>query len=75
MLENNEIKMTLREYLDLRDKCLEYHAVIAEIVRACRENWRVILTDDILNFIYNRVSDGSIIEEIEAIQDEREKEE
>ena len=74
MLKDNEITMTLDEYLDLRDKCSEYYAGMKEIVGICKESGKVVLSDDILNVIYDRVPDGSIIEEIEAIQDEREKE-
>ena len=73
MLENNEIKMTLGEYLDLRDKCSEYYAGMKEIVGICKESGKVVLSDDILNIIYDRISDTSIIEEIEAIQDDGEE--
>lgn len=74
MLENNKIIMTLSEFLNMRDKTSECRRVIIEIVRMCGENGKIVLTDDILNTIYDRISDSDIIEYIEAIQDEREKE-
>ena len=73
MLENNEIKMTLGEYLELRDKCSEYYAGMKEIVEICKKSGKVVLSDDILNIIYDHISDASIIEEIEAIQDDGEE--
>ena len=41
----------------------------------CGKEGKIVLTDDLLNTIYDHISDSSIIEAIEAIQDEREKEE
>ena len=73
MLQDNKITMTLDEFLDLRDKCSEYYAGMKEIVGICKESGKVILTDDILNIIYDRISDTTIIEEIEAIQDDGEE--
>ena len=75
MLENNKITMCLFEFLNMRDKCSEYYEIIKEIVRMCRENKNIILTKDILNTIYDNISDSSIIEHIEAVKNEREKEE
>lgn len=69
MLKDNEITMTLDEFLDLRDKCSEYYAGMKEIVEICKKSGKVVLSDDILNIIYDHISDTSIIEEIEAIQD------
>ena len=74
MLENNKIIMSLNEFLNMRDKTSECRRVIIEIVRMCGENGKIVLTDDLLNTIYDRISDSDIIEYIEAIQDEREKE-
>ena len=75
MLKDNEITMTLGEYLNMRDKVSEYKRVIGEIVRMCGKEGKIVLTDDLLNTIYDHISDSSIIEAIETIQDEREKEE
>ena len=75
MLKDNEITMTLGEYLNMRDKISEYNRVIGEIVRMCGEEGKIVLTDDLLNTIYDNVSDSAIIEKIEAIQDERSEEE
>ena len=75
MLKDNEITMTLGEYLNMRDKISEYHRLVGEIVRMCGKEGKIVLTDDLLNTIYDHISDSSIIEAIEAIQDEREKEE
>ena len=75
MLKDNEITMTLGEYLNMRDKISEYNRVIVEIVRMCGKEGKIVLTDDLLNTIYDHISDSSTIEAIEAIQDEREKEE
>ena len=78
MLKDNEITMPLGEYLNMRDKISEYNRVIGEIVRMCGKEGKIVLTDDLLNTIYDHISDSSIIEAIEAIeaiQDEREKEE
>ena len=75
MLKDNEITMALGEYLNMRDKISEYNRVIAEIVRMCGKEGKIVLTDDLLNTIYDHISDSSIIEAIETIQDEREKEE
>ena len=75
MLKDNEITMTLGEYLNMRDKISEYNRVIAEIVRMCGKEGKIVLTDDLLNTIYDHSSDSSIIEAIEAIQDERAEEE
>ena len=75
MLKDNEITMTLCEYLNMRDKISEYNRVIVEIVRMCGKEGKIVLTDDLLNTIYDHISDSSIIEAIETIQDEREKEE
>lgn len=75
MLENNKITMSLFEFLNMRDECSEYYEIIQEIVRMCRENKNIILTKDILNTIYDNISDSSIIEDIEAVKNEREKEE
>lgn len=75
MLKDNEITMTLGEYLNMRDKISEYNRVIGEIVKMCGKEGKIVLTDDLLNTIYDHISDSSIIEAIEAIQDEREKEE
>ena len=72
MLKDNEVTMSLDEFLDLRDKCSEYYAGMKEIVGICKESGKVVLSDDILNVIYDRISDTSIIEEIEAIQDDGE---
>ena len=73
MLKDNEVTMSLDEFLDLRDKCSEYYAGMKEIVGICKESGKVVLSDDILNVIYDRISDTSIIEEIEAIQDDGEE--
>ena len=72
MLKDNEVTMSLDEFLDLRDKCSEYYAGMKEIVGICKESGKVVLSDDILNVIYDRISDTSIIEEIEEIQDDGE---
>ena len=75
MLKDNEITMTLGEYLNMSDKISEYHRLVGEIVRMCGKEGKIVLTDDLLNTIYDHISDSSIIEAIETIQDEREKEE
>ena len=74
MLKDNEITMTLGEYLNMRDKISEYNRVIGEIVRMWGKEGKIVLTDDLLNTIYDHISDSSIIEKIEAIQDERAEE-
>ena len=73
MLQDNKITMTLDEFLDLRDKCSEYYAGMKEIVETWKNSGKVVLSDDILNIIYDHISDTSIIEEIEAIQDDGEE--
>ena len=72
MLKDKEVTMSLDEFLDLRDKCSEYYAGMKEIVGICKESGKVVLSDDILNVIYDRISDTSIIEEIEESQDDGE---
>ena len=75
MLKDNEITMTLGEYLNMRDKISEYNRVIGEIVRMCAKEGKIVLRDDLLNIIYYNISDSSIIEAIEVIQDKRSEEE